>query len=113
MKSLSVTASILAVAVPAGAFAASPWDGTWKARLSSMKTTGNPDRIELSSGMYSCESCVPPYKIKADGTDQVVAGHAYLDTEAIKVVSASSIELTDKKAGKVAAWVSYTVSADG
>jgi hypothetical protein len=113
MKPLAVTALVWAVVVPAGAVAASPWDGTWKARQSSMKTTGNPDRFELSNGMYSCESCAPPYKIKADGTDQPIPDHAYVDVEAVKVVSTSSVELTDKKAGKVTAWVAYTVSADG
>jgi hypothetical protein len=104
---------LLAAMIPAAALAASPWDGTWKTRLSSMKTSGNPDRFELTNGMYSCQSCAPPYKIKADGTDQPVPDHAYVDTESVKVVNASTFELTDKKAGKVSAWTSYTVSTDG
>ena len=36
-------------------------------------------------------------------------GHDYLDHEAVKVVNATTVEFTDKKAGKVM----QTVSADG
>jgi hypothetical protein len=111
MKRISIL--LCATLLPLAAMAASPWDGTWKMRLSSMKQTGSPDRYQLSAGTWSCESCVPPFKIKADGTDQPVPDHAYVDTESVKVVNDTTVELTDKKAGKVSAWVSYTVSADG
>ena len=111
MKRISIL--LWAALFPLAAMAASPWDGTWKARLSSMKMTGNPDRYQLSAGTWDCKSCVPPYKIKADGTDQPVPDHAYVDTESVKVVNDTTVELTDKKAGKVTAWTSYAVSADG
>jgi hypothetical protein len=104
---------VLGLLIPAIAIAKSPFDGTWKARADSIQVTGNPDVFEISNGMYDCKSCAPPYKIKADGTDQPVSGHAYLDHQAVKVLSPSSIEFTDKQSGKVMNTTSETLSADG
>jgi hypothetical protein len=107
------TISALALLIPTIAMAQSPFDGTWKTRLDSIQISGKPDVYELSNGMYDCKSCVPPFKIKADGTDQPVPGHDYVDHEAVKVTSPSSIEITDKLAGKLMATMTQTVSADG
>jgi hypothetical protein len=103
----------LALLVPTIAIAKTPFDGTWKTRLDSMQVSGKPDVYEISNGMFDCKSCVPPFKIQADGTDQPVPEHAYLDHESVKIVSASSIESTDKKAGKVMQTLTFTLSADG
>jgi hypothetical protein len=103
----------LALLIPTLALANSPFDGTWKTRLDSIQVSGMPDVYELSNGIYDCKSCVPPYKIKADGTDQPVPGHDYVDHEAVKVTSLSSIEITDKLAGKLMFTMTQTVSADG
>jgi hypothetical protein len=104
---------VLALLIPAIATAQSSFDGTWKTRLDSMQFYGKPDAYQLADGVYDCQSCAPPYKIKADGTDQPVPDHAYLDHEAVNIVSPSSIEIIDKKAGKVTAKQSLTVSPDG
>jgi hypothetical protein len=103
----------LVLLIPAIAVAKSPFDGTWKMRVDSMQFSGKPDVYEISNGMYDCKSCAPPYKIKADGSDQPVPEHDYLDHEAVKIVSASSVELTDKKDGKVTQTRALTVSTDG
>src|SRR5271167_993456 len=104
---------VLALLIPAIAIAKSPFDGTWKARVDSIQVTGKPEVFEISNGMYDCKSCAPPYKIKADGTDQPVPGHAYMDHQAVKVLSPSSIEFTDKQVGKVMNTSSEMLSADG
>jgi len=104
---------VLALLIPAISIAKSPFDGTWKARVDSIQVTGKPEVFEISNGMYDCKSCAPPYKIKADGTDQPVPGHAYMDHEAVKVLSPSSIEFTDKQVGKVMNTSSEMLSADG
>ena len=109
MKSLLATALLVSTA----AIAAGPFDGTWKTRLDSIQISGKPEVYELSNGMYDCKSCAPPYKIKADGTDQPVPGHHYVDHETVKVTSPSSIEITDKLAGKLMYTITQTVSADG
>jgi hypothetical protein len=103
----------LALLIPTIAIANGPFDGTWKTRLDSMQFSGKPEVYEISNGMYDCKSCVPPFKIKADGTDQPVPEHDYLDHESVKVASPSSIEMTEKKAGKVMSTSTLTLSADG
>ncbi len=103
----------LGLLIPAIAMAQSAFDGNWKARVDSIQVTGKPEVFEIQNGVYDCKSCAPPYKIKADGTDQPVPGHAYLDHEAVRVLSPSSIEFTDKLAGKVMNTTSETLSADG
>jgi len=98
---------------PAASLAASSFDGTWKARVGSMKVTGKPDVFVLADGIYSCASCDPAYKIKADGTDQKVTGHDYYDSVAVKVVDAHSLQFQYKRAGKLTGDGAITVSADG
>jgi hypothetical protein len=103
----------LALLVPVMAVAGSPFDGTWKTRLDSVKVTGKPDVYLVSGGMFDCSSCVPPYKIKADGTDQAVVDTGYRDHIAVKILSPTAVELTAKKAGKTVYSGTMTVSADG
>jgi hypothetical protein len=99
--------------LPAAAFASSAFDGTWKGRVDSVKVTGKPDVFAVADGVYTCSSCVPEVKVKADGTDQKVTGHDYYDSVAVKVVDANTIERSDKLAGKVMNTSSATVSKDG
>jgi hypothetical protein len=95
------------------ALAASPFDGTWKMRADSAKATGKPDTWAIVDGMYQCPSCVPAVKVKADGHDQKVSGHAYYDTIAVTVVNPTTVEMTQKRAGKQVGNVTYVVSSDG
>jgi hypothetical protein len=106
-----VTTALLLV--PVAAFASSAFDGTWKGRVDSMKVSGKPDVFAIADGMYTCSSCDPQIKIKADGTDQKVTGHDYYDTVAVKIVDAKTAERTNKRAGKVVSTGTITVSADG
>jgi len=99
--------------LPAVALASSAFDGTWKMRMDSMKTTGKADQFQVLDGMYSCSSCVPEIKVKADGTDQKVEGHPYYDTVAVTVASPSSIHVVEKQGGKLVISVNYEVSTDG
>ncbi len=93
--------------------AQSPLDGTWKADLSNVGWSHKPDVYLLQGGMYSCSTCTPPYKVKADGSDQTVTGHPYIDTIAITVVNDHELKETDKKHGKVVATSDTIVSPDG
>ena len=98
---------------PAAALASSAFDGTWRVRPDSVKTTGKPDVMVVADGIYTCPSCAPEVKVKADGTDQAVTGHAYYDTVAVTVLSPTSVQISNKKAGKPSWDLTYTVSADG
>jgi hypothetical protein len=98
---------------PALAFSASTIDGTWKTKADTYQQTGKPASYELSNGMYQCNSCVPPVSVKADGTDQSVAGHDYYDSFAVRIVNGNTIETTAKKGGKIMGTGTLSVSADG
>jgi hypothetical protein len=106
-----ITAAVLLM--PAAALASGAFDGTWKGRIDSLKVTGKPSSFAIADGMYTCSSCDPEIKVKADGTDQPVTGHAYYDTVAVKVVDSKSVERIYKEQGKVAYKNTATVSADG
>ena len=81
------------VLLPVVAAAQSPFDGTWKQDLSQSKMHSKPLVYLLQDGMYHCESCPPPFTIKADGQDQKVSGMAWMDTMSVKVVDDTRLEL--------------------
>jgi len=67
-----VLVGLLAVS-PLG-MAQSAFNGTWRPNPQTFSPTRKPDVVELVSGVYDCQTCVPPYKIKADGEDQAIWG---------------------------------------
>ena len=82
-------------------------------KLDTAKLPTKPDKYTVSNNKYECLTCVPKVDVKADGTDQKVTGHPYYDTVAVHVVDASSIEIIEKKDGKVMYTDKETVSTDG
>jgi len=111
MRRLIFVACLLSVSVLV--MAQNPFDGTWKTNMSSIQWPEKPDVYLLQNGMYECTSCVPAIKIKADGTDQKVAGDPYSDTLSAKVIDDHTIETTAKKDGKVVGTGKQSVSSDG
>jgi hypothetical protein len=111
MKKLLVSALLL---LPAVTFAGSAFNGTWTARLDSLKVAGKPDVFVLANGKYSCTSCDPPLaKVPTDGAWHKVTGHDYYDEIMVKVLGPQSIEITQRLAGKIAGVNTIEVSADG
>ena len=110
MKKLLLGLTLLA---SSALLAQTPFDGTWMTKLDTAKFPTKPDKYSLKDNMYECLTCVPKVSVKADGSDQKVTGHPYYDTMSVKVVNASSIELIQKKDGKVMFTDSETVSSDG
>src|ERR1700677_4497569 len=104
---------MLMLLIPASALASTPFDGTWKVNLDSIQVSGKPNVEEIKDGMYSCSSCVHSFTVKADGTDQQTALHNLRDHIAIKVISATTVEYTEKKDGKITSVNRLTVSGDG
>lgn len=105
--------ALCALLVSLPALAAAPFDGTWVSKPDAA-SFGNERRVvSLDKGFWSNESIVPPMKVKADGTDQPVSGHAYWDTVAAKAVGPDSVQVVTKKAGKTTGEYLYTASADG
>ena len=100
--------------LPAVVMAQSAFVGTWKADMSNnVQMPSKPNEFLLNGGVFECKSCVPSYKVPADGQDHPVTGHPYFDTAAVKVVDANTVEETDKKAGKVVFTRTAKVAADG
>ena len=104
---------VLVLFASATLFAQTPFDGTWMTKLDTAKFPTKPDKYSLNNNMYECLTCVPKVAVKADGTDQKVTGHPYFDTIAVQVVNASSVEIIQKKDGKVMYKDTATVSTDG
>jgi len=113
MKNLFFAALLALLFVPVLAIAQSPFDGTWKWDPSSTQWPTKPDVFLLQNGMFECKTCVPPIKVKADGTDQKVAGSPYLDTLSVKVIDDHNVEEAAKKDGKVVETLKRSVSSDG
>jgi hypothetical protein len=113
MRKLLLTFALVVLFTPVLAFAQSEFDGTWKIDMNKIDFPKKPDVYLLQNGMYECTSCVPAYKIKADGTDQPISGHPYVDMMAVKVVSDHEIEQTNKKNGQVVGTSTSVVSSDG
>jgi hypothetical protein len=103
-----------AVLLPPGlALADSPFDGTWKADLSTAKVAGKPDSFLLQDGTYFCKTCSPSVKVAADGKDHSVSGTPYYDTLNVAVLDERTILKTAKKAGHTVLTTKFSVSADG
>jgi len=105
--------TLCALLFPLAALADGPFDGTWVQKDDATQFDQKPYVISLTKGVWHNEVAVPPVKVKADGTDQPVKGHAYYDTVAVKAVGNDTVEVTTKKAGKVMGSTTFTASADG
>lgn len=99
--------------VAAPALAQSPFDGTWKADVSSLQIESKPDSFQLKGGTWNCSSCTPGYSVPADGAFHAVKGKDYWDEVAFTVVDDRHVKSSYRKGGKVIAENAYSVSADG
>ena len=98
---------------PLFAWGQTVFDGTWRVDLSKAQLPKKPDKYLLQSGTYKCETCAPPYEVKADGQDHKVTGHPYFDTLSVRVVNDKTVEFTQKKNGRIMGTDKSTVSNDG
>jgi hypothetical protein len=96
---------------PAG-MSQSVFNGTWRPDPQTFGPTRKPDVIELANGVYECQTCTPPYKIKADGQDQALAGNPSYDTLSITTANDATVTKIAKKGGKVVLEAKVSVSAD-
>ena len=104
---------LLAVSLPATSIAQSVFDGRWRMDSVQDQVPTEPAVFLLQDGAYHCPSCHPPLEIKADGTDQKIAGAPCYDTVAITIVDPSSIFETDRRNGKTVGGSRKIVSPDG
>jgi hypothetical protein len=118
MHKLVAGLAVLAVAVPLSAISQSAWaqsvfDGTWKTDPHTMTWAGKPTQYDLSKGVYTCATCVPPIKVKADGAPHPVAGNPYIDMLSVKVVDAHTVSAVGAKGAQTRGVQTFKVSDDG
>jgi hypothetical protein len=105
---------LLSLSLPLPAWAASPFDGTWRMNPKSI-AIDKPIEQTLANGRYKCSGCDPNFVIdvKADGTDQKVTGTRDFDTVNVKPIDARTMQAVYKKDGQIVVEVQGTVSRDG
>jgi hypothetical protein len=91
-------------------FGQSQFDGTWKIDASTLQVPQKKDSYLLQSGMFECKACVPPFKIRADGTDQATPDG---NTASLRIVDDHHVEEIRKKDGKVVGSAKVAISPDG
>ena len=89
------------------------FNGTWRPDPQKFGPTRNPDVVELANGVYDCQTCTPPYKIKANGQDQSIAGNPYYDALSLTTIDDRTVVKAAKKNRKTVAETKSSVSADG
>lgn len=87
--------------------------GTWRPDPQRADPAAPPDVIEVANGTYECRSCVPPYKVRADGTDQPITGNLRFDTLNIVVVDARTVTKTASKGSETVVQSRTVVAEDG
>lgn len=113
MRKLLSIGVCTALLIPSLAAAQSGFNGTWPADLSQSKLPTQPEVYLLDGDSFHCNSCSPVIVVKADGTDQKVAGHADFDTLSVKVLNGRETEAIAKKAGTVVTTTRFVVATDG
>jgi hypothetical protein len=103
---------ILALLTPGTLFAQSAFDGTWRIDPQSMQYVGT-ENFSLQDGVYRCNSCSPKIDVKADGQDHKVSGSPYYDATSVRAVDDHTVEIVNKKGGKVVNNLKLTASEDG
>jgi hypothetical protein len=112
MRTVSALAFVGLMILSPLCVAQSVFNGTWRPDPEIYSPTRKPDVVELANGVYDCQTCTPPYKIKADGHDQPISGNPY-DSLSIVTVGDRTVMQTAKKSGKTVAESEIIVSADG
>lgn len=106
--------ALLALATPVSrASAQAAFNGTWKTDLSQSKYPTAPDVFILQGARYRCPTCTPPIDVKADGTDQPVAGHPHYNTMRVEAVDDRTVMVTEKMNGQTVQTLRTVVSANG
>jgi hypothetical protein len=93
--------------------AQSVFNGTWRPDPQRPNPAQKTDVFVLTDGTYNCESCTPPYEVKADGLDQSITGNPRYNTVSVRIVDNRTVMKMAKKDGKTVAESTLVISADG
>ena len=68
-------------------------------KMDTLRFSATPEQYLLEKSIYHCATCAPRVDVKANGTDQRVAGHSF-NTIAIRVVDAHSVNSFRRKTAR-------------
>lgn len=95
------------------AAAAAGFDGTWKVDIGNIQFNNEkPFTIALKDGTWECSSCLPPFKVAADGKLHPVQRPA-ADEMSVTVVDDKTVKTLIRKGGKDLGNTTYVAGADG
>jgi hypothetical protein len=86
--------------------------GTWKANVDSAEFENDTTSFLLTDGTLTCESCLPPYSVAADGTWQKVDRPGF-DAQKVEVVNDRTVKSSRRLGDKEISVATFTVSEDG
>jgi len=107
------TSASVFLLVAAAAVAGPALADNMMAKVEAMKSSGKAEVFAVENGMYTCSSCQPEVKIKANGETQKVTGNSEFDEMAVKVRDPHRIEVIEIQNGHNKVFTTYIVSADG
>jgi len=109
MKKLLLSLAFLG---PTTLLAQSGFDGVWRINLDNTQLLAK-DNYSLQDGVFKCSTCDPKVDAKADGQDHPLGGSPYFDAASVRVVDDRTVEIVNKKSGKVSNSVKLFASQDG
>jgi hypothetical protein len=86
--------------------------GTWKANVDSAKYENDTTSFVLTNGTFTCNSCLPPFSVAADGIWQKVDRPGY-DAQKVEVVNDRTVKSSRRLGDKEISVATFTVSEDG
>ena len=86
--------------------------GTWKVNLDSAEFENSVNSYTVADGTYTCNHCLPPYSVAADGEWQSVDRPGF-DSLKLTIVDGSTLESSSRDGEEVLGESVWTVSEDG
>ncbi len=86
--------------------------GTWKANPETAQSENDNSSYLLTGEQFTCNSCLPPYSMTADGKWQEL-DRPGVDLSMMEIVDANTVKTSGRLKGKVLGSSVWTVSADG
>lgn len=86
--------------------------GTWQVDLDSASWENDVSTYLLADGQYTCESCIPPYSVPADGAWHDV-DRPGIDSQMVQIVDDNTVTMASRRAGEDTGSSTFTISEDG
>jgi hypothetical protein len=90
----------------------SGFDGTWRPDYEAPGPGETPDVLSLADGIYECQSCLPPYRVAADGREHAIEAHPRFETLSVIVVDDRTVRLVGRRSGAISYESTMVVASD-